>query len=404
MKILQLTKKFPYPLKDGESIAITNLGKAMNELGCEVTLLSMNTKKHFFDIQSLPADFKHYKKIHTVKIDNELKWTDAIINLFKGESYHITRFVSKDFENKLAEILQKESFDVIQLETLYLASYIATIRKYSKAVVAMRAHNVEHEIWERISNNTPEVLKKWYLSHLTDKLKQYEIEHLNNYDLLVPITERDLLKFKKMGYKNGAKVTPIGVDETHYQPDFSVFEKELSISFIGSLDWMPNLEGLKWFLKNVWPQAVQEFPQLSLHIAGRNTPDWIQNIKIPNIKVYGEIPCAATFVNQHPLTIVPLLSGSGMRAKILEGMALGKVVLTTAVGLEGIDAQDKNEILLANTADEFLEAIRYCYQHKDKLSKMGNHAHTFVTNRYDNIQIAQRLKEIYKSYLVEAVE
>ncbi|MFT5167725.1 MAG: glycosyltransferase involved in cell wall biosynthesis [Saprospiraceae bacterium] len=403
MKILQLTKKFPYPLKDGESIAITNLGKAMNELGCEVTLLSMNTKKHFFDTTDLPVDFNHYKNIYTVEIDNELKWKDAFKNLFSAESYHITRFVSEEYENKLAAILQQENFDVIQLETLYLAPYISTIRKHSNAVVAMRAHNVEHEIWERIAKNTPEVLKKWYLSHLTDKLKRYEIEHLSDYDILVPITERDLVKFKQMGYKNEAKVTPIGVDETQYQPDYTAFEKELSISFIGSLDWMPNLEGLNWFLKNVWPKAVQEFPQLSLHIAGRNTPDWIQNLDIPNIKIHGEVSCAATFVNQHPLTIVPLLSGSGMRAKILEGMALGKVVLTTSVGLEGIDARDKREVLLANTADEFIAAIRYCYEHKDKLSKMGKYAHTFVTNRYDNVQIAQRLAEVYKNYLVEIV-
>ena len=371
MKILQLTKKFPYPLKDGESIAITNLGKAMHELGCEVTLLSMNTKKHFFDTANLPADFNHYKNIHTVKIDNELKWKDAFKNLFSEDSYHIARFVSEEYENKLATILQQEAFDVIQLETLYLAPYISTIRKYSNAVVAMRAHNVEHEIWERIAKNTPEVLKKWYLGHLTDKLRRYEIEHLNKYDILVPITERDLQKFKQMGYKNGAKVTPIGVDETQYQPDFTAFEKELSISFIGSLDWMPNLEGLKWFLKEVWPQAVQEFPKLSLHIAGRNTPDWIHNLDMPNIKIHGEVPCAATFVNQHPLTVVPLLSGSGMRAKILEGMALGKVVLTTSIGLEGIDARNKREVLLANTSDEFLAAIRYCYEHKDKLSKIG---------------------------------
>ncbi len=401
MKILQLTKKFPFPLKDGESIAITNLAKAMNDLSCEVTLLSMNTKKHFFDTSKLPKDFNHYKNIHSVEIDNELKAKDAFLNLFSKESYHIARFVSEDFKNQLIHILQEESFDVIQLETLYLAPYIATIREHSNAIVAMRAHNVEHEIWERIASNTPKKLKKWYLEHLTDKLKKYEISHLNDYDLLVPITERDLQQFRDFGYKNGAKVTPIGVDQTQYDPDYSVFEKELSISFIGSLDWMPNLEGLEWFLKEVWPKAVKEFPKLSLHIAGRNTPEWMLQMEVENIHIHGEVPCAPTFVNQHPMTLVPLLSGSGMRAKILEGMALGKVVLTTSVGLEGIDGRDKKEVLLANTSEAFLEAIRYCYEHKKDLPQIGKAAHDFVTGRYDNLEVAKRLAKVYREYLEE---
>ncbi len=404
MKILQLTKKFPFPLKDGESIAISNLGKAMNDLGCEVTLLSMNTQKHFFDIKNLPSDFNHYKHIHTVKIDTEIKKKDAFLNLFSNESYHIARFISAEFADKLEQILQVEDFDVIQLETLYLAPYITTIRKHSNALVAMRAHNVEHEIWERISNNTSKSIKKWYLSHLTNKLKRYEVEQLKDYDVLVPITERDLQKFRKMGYKNGAKVTPIGVDKTQYQPDYAVFENELSISFIGSLDWMPNLEGIKWFLKEVWPLASKEFPNLSLHIAGRNTPDWIKELAVQNIHIHGEVPCAPTFVNQHPLTIVPLLSGSGMRAKILEGMALGKVVLTTSVGLEGIEAKHMQEVLLTDTAEAFLSAIRFCHEQKAQLPEIGKKAHSFVIDRFDNLQLAKRLTEAYKSHIKESIQ
>lgn len=399
MKILQLTKKFPYPLKDGESIAITNLAKAFDDLGCELTLLSMNTKKHYYNVDDLPEDFNHYKKIYTIGIDNELKAKDAFFNLFSKKSYHIARFVSEDFKNQLIRILQEESFDVIQLETLYLAPYVKTIRQYSNAIVAMRAHNVEHEIWARISKHTSNPIKKWYLNLLTVKLERFEVEHLKTYDLLVPITERDLLSFQAFGYKNPAKVTPIGVDQSQYQPDFSIYKKELSISFIGSLDWMPNLEGLKWFLDEVWPKAVQEFPNLKFHIAGRNTPDWMHQLDLKNLHIHGEVPDAAIFVNQHPLTIVPLLSGSGMRAKILEGMALGKVVLTTAVGLEGIDAEDKKEVLIANTAEEFLNLIRFCHQQKANLRAIGKAAHQFVTSKYDNLEVARRLLNTYENLI-----
>ncbi|MCK6694298.1 MAG: glycosyltransferase, partial [Thermoanaerobaculia bacterium] len=139
MKILQLSKKFPFPLKDGESIAITNLARAFDELGNEVTLLAMNTSKHWFDPAQLPDTFNHYRAIHTVDIDNRLKPGAALRNLFSDRSYHIERFDNQLFEQKLIELLRQEHFDVIQLETLYLAPYLRIIRKYSEALVALRA-------------------------------------------------------------------------------------------------------------------------------------------------------------------------------------------------------------------------------------------------------------------------
>lgn len=109
MKILQLCKKFPFPLKDGESIAVTYLSNALHEQGCEITLLSMNTTKHYTDLRSLPPDFNHYKAIYVTPLDNKIKVFDAFKNLFSRESYHIIRFVSKDFESKLIELLQRKN-------------------------------------------------------------------------------------------------------------------------------------------------------------------------------------------------------------------------------------------------------------------------------------------------------
>ena len=163
MKILQLCKKFPYPLKDGESIAVTYLSKALNQLGNQVTLLTMNTKKHYFNIGELPADYDQYQSIHFTDIDNEVKPFDAFLNLFSDDSYHISRFISTSFEQKLIEILKLEEFDVVQIETVHLAHYIPIIRRYSEAKIAMRAHNVEFEIWQRIADNTRLFPKKWYI-------------------------------------------------------------------------------------------------------------------------------------------------------------------------------------------------------------------------------------------------
>lgn len=403
MRILQLCKKFPFPLKDGESLAVTYLSKALNDLGCEVTLLAMNTSKHYFDTNHLPDNFNHYQAIYFTELDNRINFIDAFINLFSKSSYHISRFISPAFEKVLIQLLADNKFDVIQLESLYLAPYIDTIRKHSNAKIAMRAHNVEFEIWERISFNTSNPIKKWYLNHLVKKLKRYEIDQLGKYDVLLPITERDAKIFRKLGYNNKYTITPIGIDNTEYRPDNSCFNKEMSISFIGSLDWIPNLEGIQYFLTKIWPDLNTKFPNLKFHIAGRNTPDWLKSINYQNVIFHGEVVSAKDFINTHPLMLVPLQAGSGMRAKILEGMALGKVVVTTPVGLEGIYAEHKEQVLIANTKEEFIECINFAYENPHAIKEMGSRAQAYVANNYDNLMVARKVINAYQSKTMELV-
>lgn len=355
----------------------------------------MNTAKHPFDLKLLPADFDHYQSIHSVPVDNRVKLAPALANLFSDESYHISRYLSSDFGRKLIQVLESQEFDWVQLETLYLAPYIPLIRKYSKAPIAMRAHNVEHEIWERLTQNTRSPLKRWYLNKLTKKLKAYEISQLGQYDLLLPITDRDARYFEALGYDGKSLVLPIGLDLGKYQGDPSSFKGPLSMAYIGSLDWMPNQEGLEWFLNKIWSALGARFPDVELHIAGRNTPGWLRRMNRKNVHVHGEVADAAAFINAHSVLVVPLLSGSGMRAKILEGMALGKVVLSTSLGLEGIDAADKREVLIADTPEQFADALDFCQQQNGALQLIGERAHQLVATAYDNQKIALKLVETF---------
>jgi glycosyltransferase involved in cell wall biosynthesis len=382
MRILQLCKKFPFPLKDGESIAVTHLSKALHQMGCDLTLLSMNTHKHHYDIANLPSDYSYFTEIHSVNVDTSINGWDAFINLVKGQSYHVARFISEDFNDKLIEILTKEKFDVIQLETLYLAPYIETIQKYSTAIISLRAHNIEHEIWERIIEHHPNNWRKWYLKHLTKQLKKYEVEQFEKYDLLIAFTDRDLGKFRKLGYHNGAITSPIGIELKQYQPHLQP-NTSLSITFIGALDWMPNSEALNWFLTKVWKMVNAHHPEFELHVAGRNCPDHIKNLKIPKVIIHGEVEDSNRFISSHPVMVVPLLSGSGMRVKILEGMALGKVIITTSLGLEGIPATHKENILIADTPEQFLECLEYIHFNPDEITRLGHNAVNFVSDRYD---------------------
>ncbi|MDG1715994.1 MAG: glycosyltransferase family 4 protein [Saprospiraceae bacterium] len=399
MKILQLCKKFPYPLKDGESIAVTYQSKAFHEFGCEITLLAMNTTKHYTEIGKLPNGFNHYKEIHVTDIDNRVKVLKAFVNLFSSKSYHISRFDSKEYNDKLIALLQDNEYDVIQLETLYLTPYIDTIKQHSNAIVSMRSHNVEFEIWERISANTKFLPKKLYLKYLTKKLKNFELTHINDYDYLVTVTDRDLQKFKKLGYKNGAMASPIGLQVDRYVENTTSLQGK-DISFIGSMDWLPNIEGLEWFLKEVWTIFSKQNPEVKFHIAGRNTPKWITNLDLDNVVVHGEVLDALRFMQKYPIMVVPLFSGSGMRVKILEGLALGRVVVSTTVGKEGIEANHGEQIFVADTAMEFVAVLTECIKDLPLMQTVADNAVTLIKDKYDHKVNARKLLEKYKSILL----
>lgn len=397
LKILQVCKKFPYPLKDGESIAVKHLSKAMYELGCDITLLAMNTSKHYIDLEQYQHEVTHYKSIYAVDINNHLNPIDAVLNLFSKESYHISRYFSKEFEEKLIALLDDNHYDIIQLETLYLTPYIPVIRAHSDAKIVMRSHNVEFEIWERITNNSKHLIKKTYLNYLTKKLKRFELSQLNQWDYCLGITKRDLDHYISYGMKCPAMVCPIGLDISDYMANSDCYKKPLAISFIGSLDWMPNLEALSWFLDEIWTGISNQITDLKFHIAGRNTPLKIKRLQNERIIVHGEVNSSIDFINSYPIMVVPILSGGGMRAKILEGMALGKVIITTSIGLEGIEAKDMDEVLIANTPQEFIDKILWANNNFNELLPIGQRAQVFVAKYFDNYQIANQVINQYNN-------
>jgi glycosyltransferase involved in cell wall biosynthesis len=401
MNILQLTNKMPYPAKDGGSIATLNLSKGFVNNGNRVTILSMNTSKHFFEKKDIPTELTDKINFKTVYVETSINFTDALSNLlFSKLPYNAVRFIDDNYKNKLINILKTVDFDIVQLEGIYLAPYIETIKKYSNSKIVLRAHNIEHEIWKRVSANETNAVKKKYLSVLSGRIKKFEESYINKYDLLVPITVRDLEVFNKMGNKKPAFVSMTGIDTTAIISNTDDVEFP-SIFHIGALDWAPNQEGLLWFFNNVWGNLSKKFPNVNIYIAGRNAPQsLIDKInKQPNTVFLGEVEDAYSFMNSKAIMIVPLYSGSGMRIKIIEGMALNKTIVSTKIGAEGIPVENGKNILLANSAQEFSTAIEKLIANRDLFNKIGKNAKKFIVENYDNDTILLNLIDFYNKYI-----
>lgn len=398
MKILQVCSKIPFPPKDGGSIAMNILTHGLINAGNTVHVLAVNTPKHFIKDDDIDPVYRKLTSYRSVFIDTSIKPVDAILNLFSSESYNIIRFYSKDFEKVLIERLQSEAYDVIQLETLWVTPYVDVIRKYSKAKIILRSQNVEYMIWERLAEDAANPLKKIYLKLLAGRLKKYELSLLNKYDAIATITELDTVVFKKMGCTIPVVHVPFGIDLEKYKMDDSALEKP-SVFHIGAMDWRPNADGINWFLKNVWVDVVAKNPNVKLYLAGRNMPEWLLNLKMENVVIEGEVPDSHAFINSRSVMIVPLTSGGGMRVKIIEGMAFGKTIISTAVGAEGIEYENGLNLLIANTEREFVDAINTCLNNTAFSDSLGKNARTLVESKYDNQIICTKLSAFYLSLL-----
>lgn len=402
MNVLLICNKSPWPLKEGGPIAMHMVINGLMQAGHKVRVLAVNSYKYHVNVSDIPEKFRKETGIELVEVDLRVKPLQAFFNLFTGRSYHVQRFESAGFRDKLKEILDSCTFDIVQLETLYVCPYISTIRRHSKARVILRAHNIEHLIWERLAEETGNPLKKWYIRHLASTLKKYEHRVMTEVDGIAAITWKDADYFTNVLTSRGTVPSPVPVIDIPFGLDIKIYPLSESgtghsgLFTIGSMNWMPNEEGVRWFLEKVWPDVHKQFPDLKYHLAGRAMPDWMKQLNLPNVEVLGEVEDAHDFIRSHAVMIVPLFSGSGIRIKIIEGMALGKTVISTSLGAEGINYINGQNILIANAPCEFFDMITLCMEDPARRRSIGLHARHLIESEYDRDAITQRLISFYE--------
>lgn len=402
MKILQLCHKVPFPPYDGGTIAMNNITQGLLSEGHRVKVLAVETPKHRVLSEDMPEDYLKSVDFESVFIDTTLSFWAAFKTIFTRKSYQVSRFYSKGFANKLAEILQKETFDIIQLESIFMAPYLPVIRQFSTAKIVLRNHNIEHLIWHRVINNEPNPLKRWAIRYFSRQLKRYECNLGSQIDAFAAISEPDYQFFKECYHNIPGTVIPFGVDLENYPENEDYMPSGTPELFhVGSMNWLPNVEGIEWFLDEVWPQIHEKFPEITFTVAGRQIPEKISQRADNNVIIAGEVASANDFMAEKDIMIVPLLSGSGVRVKIIEGMALGKTIITTAIGAEGLAVEHGKNILIANTPDEFLECISKCVASPDICTILGENARNFVALNHNNDLITNRLIEFYGTLLAK---
>jgi len=395
VKILILSNRVPFPQNGGYPIVVRNTILGLVNEGHEVSVFTLNNKNKRTDIQN---DEELISKIYykSFDVDISISVWDIFINLFRKKTYSIDRFYDVGFERLLVEELKRREYDIVQFEGLFMSSYISAIRKNSSAKLIYRAHNIEHLIWKRLSEQKKDPIKKTYLSLLAKRIKGFELKYLHSFDAIAALTQQDKQQMLQFGTQIPIRVLPVGIDLARYNPDYEKTEFP-SLFFLGALDWMPNREGMEWFLENFSTDITDGDLRVKFYVAGHNIPDAFDDYEVMGkIFIQGEVDDALEYVNSKAIMIVPLLSGGGMRVKIVEGMAMQKCIITTSLGAEGIRYHNGHDIMIADNRNEFFEAIKRCITDEELCKQIGINARQLVERDHDMNVVTKQFIKFYK--------
>lgn len=366
------------------------------EAGHEIKILAINTNKFFTPIESIPVEYREKTGIELHYTNLSLSPLTALYCLLTKQSFHAFRFNSQSWLKPLEQILENDDFDIVQIETLFMAHALPVIRARSTARIVLRAHNVEHLIWKRVWETTTNPVKKWYMNHVWKTLRDFENQMLPRFDGVVAITEQDAEFFRSKGLKIPIISISFGIPANKILDEIPTQSAEPIVFHIGSMDWIPNREGIRWFVDNVWPLVHQQRPDAILRLAGRNMPWQLLEMKVPGVEVPGEVDDAREFIMQGAVMVVPLFSGSGIRIKIIEAMALGKAIVTTSIGAEGIDYKNKVDMVIANDAPTMASAILQILNDGDFRRLLGTKAIFLAHRNHSRQKLMFKLLEFYR--------
>lgn len=367
--------------------------------GVDVEVLSLDPAKHRADpaaarraLAPVPLD--------AVPIDTSAFLRAALAARRLRAPWLVARFWSPTFAARLDERLRARPVDVVHVESPFLLPYLATVRAASRARVALRAQNVEFRIWEHLAAGERRPLRRWLLRRLAASLRSWEIARLDDCDALVPISREDDAEFAALGVRRPSFVLPCGVDLDACPPAAAFSPGGVdpwSVYFVGSMLYLPNREAVEWILERLWPLLAAREPRLRLTVAGSGFPPGLRGrLEAAGIATAADVADLRAFAAPRGAMIAPLFSGSGMRIKLLEAMALGKPVIATTLGARGIEVTPGEEALLADDAVGFADAVVRCARDRELARRLGAAARRLIEERYDARRLAAGLVGFYR--------
>ena len=386
MKILLITTRLPYPPTDGGKIVTYNIIKHLALRGHNITLICFNSENKNY------PELEKYCKLIIVRKNLGTTFFGLFFNLFSNIPYGISKYNSNIAKNIIYDLIKKNKYDIIHLDHLHTAHYGSFVKKKYNLPIVLQEHNVEKMIMKRFYKNQKNIFIKFYAYLQYKKLYKYESKICEIFDRCFMITKIDEKTIKDMNSNIKTNVVPAGVDTSYFYP-IKLKEEEFSLVSVASMNWLPNIEAINWFCEEVLPLAKKKIPKIKLYIVGKEPPNNIRNLANNNIliTVTGFVKDVREYIAKGQVFIVPLKTGSGMRIKILNTLAMGKAIVSTSIGCEGIEVTDGENIFIADSKEEFAYKIVCLLNNKSERKKLGENGLKLVKKKYQWEKIVENI-------------
>ena len=403
MRLLFIIPRNPIPARDGGALGMVGSFKGLHDAGHELDLLVLNTKRHTND----PAVLREMcHDVTSVDIDTTVTAVGAFRNVIaprrsgvggwrlRGRSvplsYWIERFVHDRALSAMEQLVtEREPYDAYVCDSLFTCPYGFEILRMMdegripRRPVLLRSHNVEYQIQERMAHESSRpLLERLYRAFLAYRTRRFEYEVIQHFDGVQSVTESDSAMFRVMNPNVNVLTIAPGVQTP--DPAYLAIEPQpKTLCLLSSLEWAPNVQGALWFLDEVMPRITAAVPDAVVHVAGRGHDDRVAaHHNGSSIIYHGEVEDATAMRASCAVSIVPLFSGSGIRIKIQEAMALARPVVSTSLGADGIPATHGEHIMIADDAASFADACIRLLLDADAARTMGQAAKRFADERY----------------------
>lgn len=403
MNILFITTFFPYPPDEGIKMPIYNLIKKFCSLGHNLIVVSFIKKE---EKQYLPELEKFCERF--VAVDSKVS-KNFVIRIFhillSNEPFNIYQFYSKNLLYNLDKVLSEEKIDIIFFDFFTTVKYrekinisIPTILHYYDAVSMLFYRNFLNE---------KNLVKKIYWYNQYKKLVKFEHKIQQWFNKIIVVAEKDKqwLVEKSKVEPSKIKVIPNGVDTKYfyYKFDKNFVEEPFSLLFRGIMNFKPNIDACLYFLKHIWPLIKSKLPQVKFYIVGPNPPKKILRYpsKDKNIVVTGYVEDIREYIVKSKINICPMISGSGIKNKILESLSMGVPSVVTPIAAEGIpELKDYENVLIADTPQEFAKKVVLLFEDENLYKKLAYNGRKLVEEKYTWDKIVAKFYQIFDEIIL----
>jgi polysaccharide biosynthesis protein PslH len=322
-------------------------------------------------------------------------------NLVSPLPYAVSRYAVPALRQRLRALCAAHTVDVVVCD--FLAPSINVPDDLGIPVVLFQ-HNVEAMIWERHASVATNPVKKAYMSEQWRRMKRFEAAECRRMSGVVAVSSQDAAVFRSEYGVRDVTDVPTGVDTDYFVRQPSVVRTPGSMVFTGSMDWMPNEDGIVWFVDSILPRIQRAMPAASLTIVGRNPTPRVQALDAPasGVTVTGSVPDVRPYLASHQLFVVPLRVGGGTRLKIYEGMTMGLPTVSTTIGAEGLPVRDGEHLVLADDPEAFARECVALLGDPVRAAAMGDAADAYVRQHFGWDGVARRFAELCRAVIPAA--